>query len=258
MAQNRICEKHHIKKTLYPFGVSGTRGLYLCELCIEESTKSEKGREEKDKSDKYQFYLDKSNIPLRYKEQEVFEKPTQQHYEIYDKAMDLLHVKGVTGMVFTGGLERGKTLLACIIGKRFMERSVDKNNIGDATHYYEHTPCLYTTILDMALEIKDSMNFKNKTTSVIIKFTKPDILIVDELGLQYGNDTEYLFITSIIDKRYGARKPTILIGNLTTEEVKETIGDKAYRRIIEKGRVLPFNCKPYSAFSKQAEENFIV
>lgn len=241
-ARNRTCKKHNVKKV---FIGGGTRGLHLCRLCIEEGSKASDEQREKNKLERYKSYLEKSNIPLRFKEQPEFKKPTVKHQEIFRNAMDIFYLKGVTGMVFIGGLQRGKTLLACLIGKRFMQRCAEKNIGDNTTDYHVSVPCLYTTLLDMTLEIGGSIKLRNKTIGVLNKFAAPELLIVDEVGLQYGNDSEYLFTTNIIDKRYGAQKPTILIGNLVTKEVKKTIGDKAYRKIIEKGRVLPFDCEEY-------------
>lgn len=42
----------------------------------------------------------------------------------------------------------------------------------------------------------------------------PDLLILDEVGVQFGSDTEKLILFEIINGRYEASRPTIVISNL--------------------------------------------
>ncbi len=69
-----------------------------------------------------------------------------------------------------------------------------------------------------------------------------DLLIIDEVGSQFGSDTEKLFIFEIIDGRYQEMKPTILISNLDINGIKESIGERCVDRLREGGgSMIAFN-----------------
>ncbi|WP_181944086.1 ATP-binding protein, partial [Klebsiella pneumoniae] len=81
----------------------------------------------------------------------------------------------------------------------------------------EHqSPVVFTTALKIAREFKSTWS-KTATRSeedVIRFFTKPDLLIIDEVGIQFGSKAEEMIMFEIINTRYERLKPTILISNL--------------------------------------------
>ena len=66
-------------------------------------------------------------------------------------------------------------------------------------------------------------------------FTGLDLLIIDEVGVQFGSDTEKMFIFDIIDGRYQNMLPTVLISNLDVNGVKEIMGERVIDRLREDG-----------------------
>ena len=62
--------------------------------------------------------------------------------------------------------------------------------------------------------------------------------MLDEVGSQFGSDTEKLFIFDIIDGRYQNMKPTILISNLDIDGIKDAIGDRCVDRLREGGGMM--------------------
>ena len=66
-------------------------------------------------------------------------------------------------------------------------------------------------------------------------YTNISALIIDEVGVQFGSDTEKMIIFDIIDGRYNNMLPTALISNLALSEVKELIGDRVIDRLREDG-----------------------
>jgi len=69
-------------------------------------------------------------------------------------------------------------------------------------------------------------------------YTKIDLLVVDEVGSQFGSDTEKLFIFDIIDGRYQNMKPTVLISNLDIDGIKDAIGERCVDRLREGGGMM--------------------
>ncbi|MBC2655075.1 ATP-binding protein [Pseudomonas sp. MSSRFD41] len=62
-----------------------------------------------------------------------------------------------------------------------------------------------------------------------------DLLVIDEVGCQKGSEYELRLLHSIIDRRYQAVLPTVLISNLGPEGLKAYIGDRALDRLRQNG-----------------------
>ncbi|MDF7681887.1 ATP-binding protein [Enterobacteriaceae bacterium ESL0689] len=102
----------------------------------------------------------------------------------------------------------------------------------------EHqSPTIFTTALKIAREYKATWSKGSTRTEddVICYFTKPDLLIIDEIGVQFGSDAEKLILFEIINTRYEQMKPTILISNQTKEELSAFIGERIIDRMNEGG-----------------------
>lgn len=63
----------------------------------------------------------------------------------------------------------------------------------------------------------------------------PDLLILDEVGVQFGSDTEKLMLFDILNERYERRHPTILMSNLPRDEVSAYLGERVFDRLREDG-----------------------
>ncbi|NHX33749.1 ATP-binding protein, partial [Escherichia coli] len=70
---------------------------------------------------------------------------------------------------------------------------------------------------------------------VIRIYTNPDLLIIDEVGVQFGSEAEKLILFEIINTRYERMKPTILISNQTREELGAFIGERVIDRMSDGG-----------------------
>jgi DNA replication protein DnaC len=64
------------------------------------------------------------------------------------------------------------------------------------------------------------------------------LLVLDEVGIGRGNNEEMRILFGIIDARYGAQLPTILLSNLKPSGIKEAVGDRSYDRLREGARLL--------------------
>lgn len=72
----------------------------------------------------------------------------------------------------------------------------------------------------------------------LARFFEPDLLVLDEVGLQRGSDNEYLVLYEIINGRYERVKPTILISNLDEAAMTQFVGDRVMDRMREGGGVV--------------------
>lgn len=62
-----------------------------------------------------------------------------------------------------------------------------------------------------------------------------DLLVIDEIGRASNGKSANDAFFRLIDSRYEAVKPTIVISNLDMASLKETLGDAAYDRLREGG-----------------------
>lgn len=67
------------------------------------------------------------------------------------------------------------------------------------------------------------------------------LLVIDEIGVGFGSDSEHVQLFDVIDLRYKYRRPTVLLSNLPTKGLKEAMGDRAYDRLREGAQVLACN-----------------
>jgi DNA replication protein DnaC len=97
----------------------------------------------------------------------------------------------------------------------------------------------YSTAMGIFLEIRDSYRSKGPSELEIVKrLTEASLLIIDEIQERGNTEWEDRILTHIIDLRYGAMRPTILIGNLTVTGLNETLGTSIMSRLTENGAIM--------------------
>ena len=133
-----------------------------------------------------------------------------------------------TPLIFIGSTGTGKNMLSAIIGQDIMKRGYS---------------FLHTTAIKVVRRFKDSWKQPTVTEAEVLSyFVTPDLLVIDEIGVQFGTATEQLFLTEVINDRYEALKSTILLSNLTLKQVEDVLGGRSMERFKENGgRVLVFN-----------------
>lgn len=170
-----------------------------------------------------------SGIPERFKDRtlESFVANTEAQRKALDFAMEYANrfedvARTGKSALFIGKPGTGKTHLSVGIALRAMQDG--------------HT-ALFTTVIRAIRRIKDSWSRDSdeNETSVIESFVFPDLLVFDEVGVQFGSETERLYLFDILNERYENRKPTILLSNLSIAEVKTFLGERAFDRLREDG-----------------------
>jgi DNA replication protein DnaC len=126
-------------------------------------------------------------------------------------------------MLLTGNMGTGKTHLACAIAHELVAR-------GNSVRF--------TTATEMLDRIRATYDSKNRTETkhaALSAFADVDLLIVDELGMSWGTDSEKLELFAIFNSRYNTRRPTLICTNAAPEEVRTMLGERIYDRLTEQG-----------------------
>lgn len=147
------------------------------------------------------------------------------------------HREDGTNMVLIGSPGTGKNMVAALI-------CMDVVNQGFTA--------VHTTAIKLVRRIKESWQQGSKETEqeAINNFTAPSLLVIDEIGVQFNTDAEMLFLTEVINDRYEAKRPTILISNLTMAQVESVLGKRAVDRFYEgDSKILVFN---WSSFRRKS------
>lgn len=148
----------------------------------------------------------------------------------FPKAMEL-----GASFVFCGKPGTGKTHLACAIGNHVMRQ------FGNTV--------AFITVFEAIQRVKATYGDSSKTESDVMRsFAQVDLLILDEVGVQFGTKYEEVIITDIINRRYADMRPTIILSNLTSDELSEYLGARVVDRMYEGGGgVLAFDWDSYRA-----------
>lgn len=64
------------------------------------------------------------------------------------------------------------------------------------------------------------------------------LLVIDEVGVGFGSDSESLQLFDVIDLRYRLERPTVLVSNLTATEIKAALGERSFDRLRQGARTV--------------------
>nr|DAN07188.1 MAG TPA: Replicative helicase [Caudoviricetes sp.] len=124
--------------------------------------------------------------------------------------------------LFVGKPGTGKTHLAAAIAMALLAHG--------------HT-VLFATVLRALRGIKDTWSRTSSVTEAeaVARLTGPDLLILDEVGIQTGSAVEGHLLFDVLNERYERRRSTLLLSNLPLAEVRDYLGQRIFDRLREDG-----------------------
>jgi len=223
-----------------------SEGWHGCSQCADEREQAkQKAEEEARQAEMYRERIERmiksSGIPLRFRGKtfdcftEVNAKAGKHLAKVREYA-DVVASKGHAGrcLIMLGKIGNGKTHLACALIDNTIRKTVN--------------PCRYWTFSELVREVKGSFN-KGATYSeqdVYSEFSKPLLVVLDEVGMQNFTDFEQAVAYEAINARYLAEKPTVLITNLQAKDLPLCVGERVVDRLREGGgKALDFDWQSF-------------
>ena len=136
-------------------------------------------------------------------------------------------------LVLSGAPGTGKTHLACAIANYVMREHLASAAFGSVATMLRHIKDTYR---------KDSDRSEQDAINDLVR---PDLLILDEVGVQIGSEHEKLLMFEVLNSRYQELRPTILISNLSASELEGFLGQRVMDRYRECGSVLAFDWQSF-------------
>jgi len=224
------CEHHGAFESVNFIGKIWSRCPHCAAALAELRKKREEEEERVERQRAWEYRLSTSCIPERFLDRTLknfkAETPEQQRALAFANAYaDDFDGVMKTGRcaLFVGAPGTGKTHLAAGIALRLMHR--DQRSV------------LFTTVMRAIRGIKDTWSKGSETTETqaIEALVYPDLLILDEVGVQFGSETEKLMLFDVLNERYEKRKPCLLLSNLAIDDVKAFLGERVFDRLREDG-----------------------
>jgi len=200
-----------------------------CPKCTAEEN-AEKDQKQKAKRAEYiKSIREQANIPARFRDR------TFRNYRADSKeqetALEIARTYALrfedllghgAGLVFCGKPGTGKTHLAVAIARMVLSKG---------------RTVLFAPVIEALRQVKETYgrNSSMSESQAINRFVKPTLLILDDVGVQYGSEAEKLILYEILDARYRNARPTIMTSNLTQEELIDYVGTRNLDRMKEGG-----------------------
>lgn len=205
-----------------------------CSACATEREKAEAEAAEAAKRDArlkaWQTRIGQSGIPERFQDRSLdnFRAATDAQRAALDFSRAYAHgfddvLATGRSALFVGKPGTGKTHLAAGIGLHVMRE--------------QRRTVLFTTVMRAIRRVKESWARDSRETEgqAVSALVFPDLLILDEVGVQFGSEFEKNILFDVLNERYERRRPSLLMSNLTVEEVTAFLGERIIDRLREDG-----------------------
>lgn len=149
------------------------------------------------------------------------------------------HHRAGTWLLFMGSAGTGKSHLCAAIMNQVIR---------------EGFTALYTKTPRLLREVKDTFNRESEITQseIVTRLGAIDLLVIDEVGIQFGTVTERMILYEILDLRYEAMRPVILTTNITDlKSLERLLGERIIDRLFEgESKIVLFEWESYRRFQK--------
>lgn len=221
----------------------GKREIWTkCPDCVAERESAERqaeaDRQAKIAKDRLEFQIQQACIPPRFigrsfdnfnaatPAQESALSVVRSYAEHFDD-----HYRKGTGLILSGLPGTGKSHLAGAVLQALLPKHVG----------------LYVTCLGLIRMVRSTWRKDSEQSESEVLQTLADVplLVIDEIGVQYGTEGEQTLLFELLDSRYRAMQPTILLTNQDKTGLKTFVGDRTFDRLVETSRWVAFDWESY-------------
>lgn len=221
----------------------GKREIWtICPDCKEARLATERQAEAQALAERAQMQMEKllgeAAIPKRFLERSLdnFHAGTPEQHAALKIAREFAesfaaHAERGDSLVLSGLPGTGKSHLATAILQAIMP-----------------TYCgLYTTASNVIRTVRGTWrkDSESSETRVLNAYADTALLVLDEIGVQYGTDGEQTILFDVLDRRYREQRPTILLTNQDRAGFKTFVGERVYDRLTETARWVSFDWASY-------------
>lgn len=235
-AQTReeLCEKHG-KFTSQLMVVSKSfQHWSSCPACQQEREQRLRAMEEQERLEaierRKQYRIENCMIPIRFELARLtnYSAETEAQKRALGAARDYVanfsdHLSAGRCMIFLGKVGTGKTHLACAIARELAE-----------AHSYRTR---YTTASETIRRIRGTWRKESQASEadILQELQGWDLLVLDEVGMQFGSEAEIVQLSEVIDLRYKQELPTLIISNCDLAGLTRYLGERAVDRLRDNG-----------------------
>jgi DNA replication protein DnaC len=215
-----------------------------CPQCEREREEHWKALQIEEARQLHEQRLSAAAIPLRFADASFdnYEAKTESQRRIVRGAISYGmnfedHFAAGRCMIYSGKVGTGKTHLACAILRDIIARPFGDPAQAKTAKWH---PVRYATVSGVIRAIRETWNNSElREADAIKKFTRPHLLVLDEVGRQFGSDAEKTQIEEILDMRYQEMKPTIVCTNVGDKgQLTTFLGERGFDRLRENGGIM--------------------
>jgi DNA replication protein DnaC len=147
------------------------------------------------------------------------------------------HSRKGAGLIFAGKPGTGKSHLAGAILQSVLTPDVR-----------------YTTCMDLIRTVRETWrrDSEKSEAQVLDYLERLDLLVIDEVGMQYGTEGEQTILFDVLDRRYREVKPVVLLTNQDKAGFKGFVGDRTFDRLAETARWVPFDWESFRPTARRS------
>lgn len=209
-----------------------------CEDARSDAQAAERNRQAQEAAEAaHRRMFDAVRIPTRFAGRtfENFHAATDEQRQALTACRDFAenfaeHAKRGASLILSGKPGTGKSHLAAAILKAILRDGIR-----------------YVTCLDMIRTVRETWRRDSeRTESELLGYLESlDLLVIDEVGMQYGTDGEQTILFDVLDRRYRELKATVLITNQDKDGFKGFVGERTYDRLRETSKWIAFDWPSY-------------
>lgn len=226
------CDKHGPYKARGAI-INGSKLGGTCPQCRQDKEAQQQAAQERrqsaERARRIERLLGSAGIPTRFQgrtfENFRVDNPSQgralKMCQAYAAGFEAMMAAGAC-VVMVGNPGTGKTHLATAVAHAVMPT-------GRSVHF--------TTVGRLLRHVKSTYSRDSSQTEdqALRSYLDPDLLILDEVGVQRGTEAERFILTEAIGLRYEHMKPMIVMGNCTEADLDAHLGDRLVSRLHEGG-----------------------